>query len=67
MNLTIDSVIQHPHIDVIHRQNDSVHCTHCFRNIGEETEKTSRTKLLARHRCPERELAKQPAAPPPYN
>jgi len=46
---------------------EAVHCIHCFQAVGRETAKTSRTKLLARHLCPEQDLAKRPGAPPPYN
>lgn len=47
--------------------DSAVHCVHCYQTLGSETEKTTRKKLLARHHCAERELARHPAAPPPYN
>ncbi len=44
-----------------------VFCVHCFQTIGTESTITSRESLLANHNCAESLLAKQPAAPPPYN
>ena len=50
-----------------HRIGALVLCIHCFQSLGRATAKTSREVLISRHRCIESELAKQPAAPPPYN
>ena len=44
-----------------------VFCIHCFRTLGTESDETPRETLLANHKCAESLLAKQPAAPPPYN
>jgi len=44
-----------------------VFCVHCFRTLGIESATTPREILLAKHKCAESLLAKQPAAPPPYN
>ena len=44
-----------------------VFCIHCFQELGRETAATNREVLLAKHTCIEGQLAKQPAAPPPYN
>ena len=44
-----------------------VFCIHCFRQLGTEGAKTSRASLLARHTCLESDIAKLPAAPPPFN
>jgi len=42
-------------------------CVHCFRHLGTESTTTTRTTLRAKHKCAEGRLAKEPAAPPPYN
>lgn len=44
-----------------------VFCIHCFQTLGSDTPKTPRAMLLAKHSCVESLLAKQPAAPPPFN
>jgi hypothetical protein len=44
-----------------------VWCIHCFRILGRESSAISRTNLLADHTCIESRMAKEPAAPPPYN
>ena len=44
-----------------------VFCVHCFRNLGTESTTATRTTLRTRHTCAEGQLAKEPAAPPPYN
>jgi hypothetical protein len=44
-----------------------VFCKYCFTNIGTESAARPREFLLAKHECLEAQLAKQPAAPPPYN
>src|SRR3569833_4111099 len=46
---------------------ESLHCIHCFRNIGKEPPRTSRSKLISKHHCTEQELAKKPGAPAPFN
>ena len=42
-------------------------CVHCFRSLGATRNAAQRTKTEAKHICPEKRLAWQPAAPPPYN
>lgn len=44
-----------------------VWCIHCFRTLGAEDRETSRASLLSNHNCIESQMAKRPAAPPPYN
>lgn len=68
----MDRLHRHPHQDprpskLAHPLGTVVFCVHCFRTLGTESSKTPREMLLAKHRCPESLLAKQPAAPPPYN
>jgi len=59
---------QDPHASKLaHPLGTVVFCIHCFRTLGTESVKTPREILLARHNCAESLLAKQPAAPPPYN
>ena len=68
----MDRLHYHPQRDphstkFAHSLGTVVFCIHCFRTLGTETAKTSRDSLLAKHKCAESLLAKQPAAPPPYN
>jgi hypothetical protein len=42
-------------------------CVHCFRNLGAMRTASQRARTEAKHHCPEKLLASQPAAPPPYN
>jgi hypothetical protein len=42
-------------------------CIHCFRSLGARRNALQRAKAEAKHICPEKRLAWQPAAPPPYN
>jgi len=51
----------------VNRIGRVVYCVHCFRSLGLEDAATSRASLLAKHNCIESQMAKQPAAPPPYN
>jgi hypothetical protein len=44
-----------------------VFCIHCYRTLGTESTTSSRELLVAGHKCEEEVLAKQPAAPPPFN
>ena len=44
-----------------------VFCVQCFQTLGTETAASPRAILLARHRCIEIMLSKEPAAPPPYS
>ena len=62
----------HPHSEAglpnsAHPFGTLVFCIHCFETLGTDTPKTPRAMLLAKHSCVESLLAKQPAAPPPYN
>lgn len=57
---------QHPR-GTAHPLGTVVFCVHCFQTLGTESAKTPRAMLLAEHKCAESMLAKQPAAPPPYN
>jgi len=52
---------------LVHPLGKIVFCIHCFRSIGTESASTTREDLQARHKCAESLLAKQPAAPPPFN
>jgi len=57
-----------PHVSKLaHPIGTVVFCIHCFQTLGTESGKTTRDALLAKHQCAESLLAKQPAAPPPYN
>lgn len=67
MNLTVHSTQNRPLLKPVPGAAQAVLCVHCYRVLGNETTKTSRKKLLAKHQCAEKELAKHPAAPPPYN
>jgi hypothetical protein len=42
-------------------------CIHCYRILGGRRTASQRAKTEAKHICPEKRLAWQPAAPPPYN
>jgi hypothetical protein len=42
-------------------------CVHCFRNLGAMRSAAQRVRTEAKHMCPEKLLATQPGAPPPYN
>ncbi len=67
MNLTVNPAQNQQEQKPLPAVGPVVLCVHCYRALGNETEKISRKKLLARHHCAESELAKHPAAPPPYN
>ena len=67
MNLTVNPAQNQQERKPILGADPAVLCVHCYRVLGNETAKISRQKLLARHHCAESELAKHPAAPPPYN
>jgi hypothetical protein len=68
----MDRFRQSPHPDphppkLAHPLGTVVFCIHCFRTLGTESAETPRQALLTSHKCAESLLAKQPAAPPPYN
>jgi hypothetical protein len=42
-------------------------CIHCFRNLGSSRNAAQRLRTETKHTCPEKRLAAQPGAPPPYN
>lgn len=44
-----------------------VYCIHCFQRLDTDSTAIPRAALLAKHKCAESQIAKQPAAPPPYN
>jgi hypothetical protein len=50
-----------------HQLGTIVFCIHCFETLGRDTPATPREILIARHTCVESQLARRPAAPPPYN
>lgn len=45
----------------------AVFCIHCSRSLGVMRSAVERARAEARHICPEKLLARQPAAPPPFN
>jgi hypothetical protein len=64
--------IHHSHQDprppkLAHPLGTVVFCIHCFKTLGTESARGSREAMLAKHKCAESQLAKQPAAPPPFN
>ncbi|HEY0760413.1 MAG TPA: hypothetical protein VGD59_14270 [Acidisarcina sp.] len=56
-----------PHQTAIARRPAVYLCQHCFRSLGTPMNKAQRIALAARHSCPEKLLAQQPAAPLPFN
>ena len=67
MNLTMNPAQNQQGRKPLPAIGSAVHCVYCYQTLGNETAKTTRKRLLARHHCAERELVKRPAAPPPYN
>lgn len=53
--------------NLTHPLGKVVFCIHCYRTLGTESSSSTREMLVALHQCEEGMLAKQPAAPPPYN
>jgi len=56
MNLTMNPAQnqqEHKPMPVV---GSAVHCVYCYQALGNETAKTTRKRLLARHHCAEREL-----------
>jgi hypothetical protein len=54
-----------PHRVVPHAHN--VVCIYCYRTLGRAASEAKQVALLHSHNCAEESIAKQPAAPPPYN
>ena len=50
-----------------HALGKVVFCIHCYQTLGVESASSTREMLLAAHKCDEQMLAKEPAAPPPFN
>jgi hypothetical protein len=46
---------------------NKVICIYCYRILGDAAGAHRQAELRHSHECPEAELAKQPATPPPYN
>lgn len=46
---------------------NKVVCIHCYRTIGISASPQKHGELMHAHDCLEARLAKQPAAPPPFN
>ena len=42
-------------------------CIYCYRTLGRAASVTKQAELLHSHNCVEERIAKQPAAPPPFN
>jgi hypothetical protein len=60
--------ISHPRPQLpVSLRNTRLFCTYCFQSIGEPHTASQRHTLEAQHICAERDLARQPAAPPPFN
>jgi hypothetical protein len=45
----------------------AVVCIYCYRNLGRTASEAKQAALLDSHNCAEARVAKQPAAPPPFN
>lgn len=48
-------------------KRESVSCIHCFRVIGNVPLTDSRKTPTHKHTCLEAQIARRPAAPPPFN
>lgn len=42
-------------------------CLYCFRVLGSPRNRREQTELEAKHTCPEKQQAKLPATPAPFN
>jgi hypothetical protein len=42
-------------------------CMHCFEVLGAPKTRAHQLALQARHNCPEKQLARQPATPVPFS
>lgn len=57
-SVPVHRVVPHPH---------NVVCIYCYRTMGRAGSEKKQAELLHSHNCVEERLAKQPAAPPPFN
>lgn len=56
---------QPAHRGIPHRSK--VVCIYCYRRLGLAASAKKQAQLIHDHNCPEARLARQPAAPPPFN
>jgi hypothetical protein len=63
----LSTILPAPHIAPAPLHGKPVLCVHCFRSLGVVTTAAQRLSAETAHRCAEKMLAWQPAAPPPFN
>lgn len=56
-----------PAQDLAPQFSPEIFCLYCFRSLGTLLSASERAMREAKHTCPEKLLARQPASPPPFN